>query len=68
MPVALYTFGQFILPSEHPDNRGFHDRNDANLAAVEKERPREKGKKLELKKNKTEEKDTIIKAVRIKEK
>ena len=36
MPVALYTFGQFILPSEHPDNRGFHDRNDANLAAVDR--------------------------------
>ena len=36
MPVALYTFGQFLQPSEHPDNQGFHDRNDLNLAAVDR--------------------------------
>lgn len=34
--LALYTFGQFIAPSEHPDTQGFHDRNDANLAAVDR--------------------------------
>lgn len=34
MPLALYTFGQFIRPSDDPANQGFHDRNDANLAAV----------------------------------
>lgn len=36
--LALYTFGQFINPSEHPSNQGFHDRNDANLAAVDRAR------------------------------
>lgn len=36
MPVALYTFGQFIRPSEHPENAGFHARNDANLAAADR--------------------------------
>lgn len=34
--LALYTFGQFIHPSDHPANQGFHDRNDANLAAVDR--------------------------------
>lgn len=36
MPVALYTFGQFIRPSDDPANDGFHARNDANLAAVDR--------------------------------
>ncbi|MCF8512407.1 MAG: DUF3291 domain-containing protein [Rhodobacteraceae bacterium] len=35
MKLALYTFGQFNQPSDHPDTQGFHDRNDANLAAVD---------------------------------
>lgn len=34
--LALYTFGQFIEASDHPSNQGFHDRNDANLAAVDR--------------------------------
>lgn len=34
--LALYTFGQFIQASQHPSNQGFHDRNDANLAAVDR--------------------------------
>jgi len=33
--AALYTFGIFIQPSEHPDNDGFHARNDPLLLAVE---------------------------------
>ncbi|NRG18749.1 DUF3291 domain-containing protein [Rhizobiales bacterium] len=33
--LAVYTFGNFIRPSEHPSNQGFHDRNDPNFAAVE---------------------------------
>ena len=36
MKLALYTFGQFIQPSDHPSNQGFHDHNDANLAAVDR--------------------------------
>lgn len=34
--LALYTFGQFIEAADHPSNQGFHDRNDANLAAVDR--------------------------------
>lgn len=34
--LALYTFGMFIKPSEHPANEGFHRRNDPILEAVEK--------------------------------
>ena len=34
--LALYTFGQFIKPSDHPANQGFHERNDINLAAVDR--------------------------------
>lgn len=34
--LALYTFGQFIAASAHPSNQGFHDRNDANLLAVDR--------------------------------
>jgi hypothetical protein len=33
--AALYTFVIFIKPSEHPDNDGFHARNDPLLLAVE---------------------------------
>ncbi|MEX3010112.1 DUF3291 domain-containing protein [Hoeflea sp. TYP-13] len=33
--VALFTFGIFIEPSEHPNNDGFHERNDPILDAVE---------------------------------
>ncbi|MCP4998091.1 MAG: DUF3291 domain-containing protein [Hyphomicrobiales bacterium] len=33
--IALFTFGLFIKPSEHPDNDGFHERNDPILDAVE---------------------------------
>jgi hypothetical protein len=33
--LALYTFGVFRLPSEHPANDGFHARNDANFLAAE---------------------------------
>lgn len=36
MGVALYTFGQFLRPSEDPVNDGFHERNDANLAAADR--------------------------------
>lgn len=34
--VALFTFGLFREAAEHPSNQGFHDRNDANLAAAER--------------------------------
>ena len=34
--LALYTFGQFIKAADDPANQGFHDRNDANLAAVDR--------------------------------
>lgn len=34
--LALYTFGQFLRPSEDPANDGFHARNDLNFAAAEK--------------------------------
>ncbi|BDA84772.1 hypothetical protein Sa4125_23140 [Aureimonas sp. SA4125] len=33
--LALYNFGMFRRPSDDPVNRGFHDRNDPNLRAVE---------------------------------
>ena len=33
--LALYTFGQFRLPSEDPANDGFHARNDPVFAAAE---------------------------------
>jgi len=33
--LALYTFGVFREPAEHPANRGFHDRNDRNFLAAE---------------------------------
>lgn len=36
--LALYTFGQFITAADHPTNQGFHDRNDAVLAAVDRAR------------------------------
>ncbi len=32
--LALYTFGVFIEPSEHPSNDGFHQRNDPILDDV----------------------------------
>ena len=35
MLLALYTFGQFRLPSAAPENDGFHARNDRNFAAAE---------------------------------
>ncbi len=35
MRAALFTFGVFREPSEHPVNQGFHARNDPVLAAVE---------------------------------
>lgn len=35
MRLALYTFGQFIEPSEHPNNNVFHDVGDAVLKAIE---------------------------------
>ncbi len=35
MRLALYTFGQFIQPSEHPGNDTFHDLNDQILAEIE---------------------------------
>lgn len=34
--IALYTFGQFLKPSEHPTNDGFHTRNDPMFALVDK--------------------------------
>ncbi len=34
--VALYTFGVFVEPADHAANAGFHERNDPNLAAVER--------------------------------
>lgn len=34
--LALYTFGMFIEPSEHPVNDGFHERNDPILLDIEK--------------------------------
>ncbi|MGI9462714.1 MAG: DUF3291 domain-containing protein, partial [Aestuariivirgaceae bacterium] len=33
---ALYTFGIFIEPAEHPSNDGFHRRNDPILDLVDK--------------------------------
>jgi len=36
MLAALFTFGIFREPVEHPVNQGFHDRNDPILAAVER--------------------------------
>lgn len=33
--VALFTFGIFIQPSDHPSNAGFHERNDPVLLAAE---------------------------------
>jgi len=35
MRLALFTFGIFREPAEHPVNDGFHTRNDSILAAVE---------------------------------
>ena len=35
MRLALFTFGIFREPAEHPINDGFHARNDLVLAAVE---------------------------------
>lgn len=35
MQLALYTFGQFIEPSEHAQNDQFHALNDEVLAAIE---------------------------------
>lgn len=35
MNAALYTFGIFREPAEHPVNAGFHARNDPVLAAVD---------------------------------
>lgn len=35
MRIALFTFGVFRKPAEHPANDGFHDRNDPALAQVE---------------------------------
>jgi Domain of unknown function (DUF3291) len=34
--LALYTFGVFLRPAEHPSNDGFHRRNDPVLALVDK--------------------------------
>ena len=34
--VALFTFGIFRAPADHPVNQGFHDRNDAVLAAADR--------------------------------
>ena len=34
--MALYTFGMFLEPSEHPVNDGFHERNDPILLDIEK--------------------------------
>jgi hypothetical protein len=33
--LALYTFGMFLEPSEHPVNDGFHKRNDPILLDIE---------------------------------
>jgi hypothetical protein len=33
--LALYNFSMFRLPSEHPANQGFHDRNDRNFLIAE---------------------------------
>ena len=35
MKLALYTFGQFLRPSKHPANDGFHAVNDAILEVIE---------------------------------
>lgn len=32
--LALYTFGMFIEPADHPNNVGFLERNDPILAAI----------------------------------
>ena len=36
MPIALYTFGQFIKRADDPANQGFHDLNDPVFATVDK--------------------------------
>ena len=33
--VALYTFGMFIERADHPNNTGFHERNDPILLHIE---------------------------------
>jgi hypothetical protein len=33
--LAIYNFNNFRLPSAHPANDGFHQRNDLNFAAAE---------------------------------
>lgn len=35
MPLALYTFGQFLKPSDDPANDGFHALNDPVLRMVD---------------------------------
>ena len=35
MRLALYNFGMFREPSDHPVNQGFHERNDRNFLAAE---------------------------------
>lgn len=35
MRLALYTFGQFSQPADHPDNNEFHEIGDSVLAAIE---------------------------------
>ena len=34
--LAVFTFGLFRKPADDPANQGFYDRNDGNLAAVER--------------------------------
>lgn len=36
MRLAIYNFGMFREPAESPSNQGFHDREPANFAAVER--------------------------------
>lgn len=36
MPLALYTFGLFIHPAEHPANGGFYELNDPIFEIVDK--------------------------------
>ncbi|SNZ07399.1 DUF3291 domain-containing protein [Cohaesibacter gelatinilyticus] len=36
MPLALYTFGQFIEPADNPSNDGFHELNDPVFEVVDK--------------------------------
>jgi len=33
--LAIYNFNNFRVPSAHPDNSGFHERNDPNFAVAE---------------------------------